>query len=527
MYADLTRNCKKYGIKSLYDNNVTWANQVRILNENFKNLGKVLGGIGVNSLKPLIGWVNKAIIAFTNFAKVISDSLGTIFGWQYEESSGAIIDVSDAVEGLGDEFSDATSGAKKLKNAILGFDELNIINKNNSASASGGSVADILLGTGEAGSWKRTEPLVSKYTSDIDNLFKLGRTISDKLSSAMESIDWDSIYAKARNFGSGLASFLNGLITPRVFGDVSKTIANSLNTAVQAALEFGRTFDFKNLGESLAAGVNNFFRTFNFGDLGKAIDTWVRGLSATIKTFLKNVTWRDVLKYFKDFFSNISLETISIAFALMEMKYLGKLLTAEVFKDFVAKTLGFSVAQGLGYTFIATALISVGIEFTKDAKEWINNIKEYGWDEGRKVTAENNSANPYKRGVTASWSDILSSATNSIKSVSDMLQKGLITNIRIPKFATGGFPEDGLFMANRSELVGSFSNGRTAVANNAQIIDGIKQGVMEAMIQSQSLGGRGGSVVIPVYLDGREVGRATANSIDDLIRGGSLKPQWI
>ena len=53
--------------------------------------------------------------------------------------------------------------------------------------------------------------------------------------------------------------------------------------------------------------------------------------------------------------------------------------------------------------------------------------------------------------------------------------------INIPQYAVGGFPEDGLFMANHNELVGQFSNGRTAVANNEQIIAGIKEGVKEAV----------------------------------------------
>ena len=47
-------------------------------------------------------------------------------------------------------------------------------------------------------------------------------------------------------------------------------------------------------------------------------------------------------------------------------------------------------------------------------------------------------------------------------------------------FAKGGFPEDGLFFANSNELVGQFSNGRTAVANNEQIIEGIAEGVESA-----------------------------------------------
>lgn len=52
---------------------------------------------------------------------------------------------------------------------------------------------------------------------------------------------------------------------------------------------------------------------------------------------------------------------------------------------------------------------------------------------------------------------------------------------KIPTFATGGFPEDGLFMANRGELVGEFSDGRTAVANNDQITKGIADAVYPAV----------------------------------------------
>ena len=52
---------------------------------------------------------------------------------------------------------------------------------------------------------------------------------------------------------------------------------------------------------------------------------------------------------------------------------------------------------------------------------------------------------------------------------------------RLPMYQTGGFPEDGLFMANHNELVGKFSNGKTAVANNEQIVAGIEYGVERAV----------------------------------------------
>lgn len=54
-----------------------------------------------------------------------------------------------------------------------------------------------------------------------------------------------------------------------------------------------------------------------------------------------------------------------------------------------------------------------------------------------------------------------------------------------PKYSTGGFPEDGLFLANHDEMIGQFS-GRNAVINNEQIVDGISDGVYRAMMQAQS-----------------------------------------
>lgn len=74
-------------------------------------------------------------------------------------------------------------------------------------------------------------------------------------------------------------------------------------------------------------------------------------------------------------------------------------------------------------------------------------------------------------------------------------------------YATGGFPDEGeLFMAregNAPELVGRIGS-RTAVANNDQIISGIRQGVYEAVSQAmQNMSG--GETVLKV--DGETLGR--------------------
>lgn len=72
---------------------------------------------------------------------------------------------------------------------------------------------------------------------------------------------------------------------------------------------------------------------------------------------------------------------------------------------------------------------------------------------------------------------------------------------RVDYFAGGGFPATGeLFIAREAgaEMVGSIG-GHTAVANNDQIVEAIKQGVYEAMQSSES----GGDWTIQIVSDGR------------------------
>lgn len=72
------------------------------------------------------------------------------------------------------------------------------------------------------------------------------------------------------------------------------------------------------------------------------------------------------------------------------------------------------------------------------------------------------------------------------------------------EFASGGFPDEGqMFIAREAgpELVGSIG-GRTAVANNDQIVEAIREGVYAAM--TAALNGQGQREV-RVYLDGKEL----------------------
>ena len=80
-----------------------------------------------------------------------------------------------------------------------------------------------------------------------------------------------------------------------------------------------------------------------------------------------------------------------------------------------------------------------------------------------------------------------------------------VPSLRVDWYANGGFPDAGqLFIAREdgAEMVGTMG-GRTAVANNDQIVEGIRQGVFEAV--SAAMSGGSNDVNVKVYLDSREI----------------------
>ena len=261
--------------------------------------------------------LNSVMQSVINFARTIANALGNIFGWTYEVSGGGLTDdFEGAASGAGDlddNLGGAADKAKKLKDYMLGIDELNVISPEEPDSGSGsgaGGAGGGGAGDAGKGEWIKGEGLLEKYKSEIDSLYELGEYIGKALTDAMNSIDWEKVYEGARNFGTGLAQFLNGLISPELFGALGRTIAGALNTALWFLNSFGKEFDWTDFGLSLATGVNEFFRTFDFYLLADTINTWAHGLLDSIIKFLETVDWKQIGTKIGDFIADIDWEGI-------------------------------------------------------------------------------------------------------------------------------------------------------------------------------------------------------------------------
>lgn len=293
----------------------SWHNQIILLKENFKELGIIVGTGLIQAIKPFVMAMNAAFKAVLTFSTNVLNALGQIFGWEVETfARGSSLDdfadtLDDVSGGIGDTASgadDTASGlekadkaAKKLKATVFGWDELNILNGadedldttsgsgSGAGSGTGGLGAGGGLGDGGIGDieykLKKTD---SKFKSAIDNLYDLGKYISDSLAKVLDGINWNKVYKKAENFGIGLADFLNGLVQPHTFESLGRTVGNSINTAMKALDSFAYTFNFHNLGSSIALGVKTALNSINWTWVRNAAVSWGYGLGEYLNGLL-------------------------------------------------------------------------------------------------------------------------------------------------------------------------------------------------------------------------------------------------
>lgn len=352
----------------------TWANSVRVLKQEFQAWGSIIGSVIINALKPFVQALSKVMLKVISFTRTVADALGAIFGWTIEISGGGATvdgmeDIAGGVGDIGDSADKSNKKAQKLKKTLLSIDEIHALDDNSDSGSGGGSGSGGSggggAGSGVDSSLKKTDGLLEKYKSSIKDLYSLGKYIGDALANAMESINWKKIYQKADNFGKGLADFLNGLISPRLFYDLGATIAGSLNTALHFLNSFGTTFDWTNFGLSIANGINGFFENFDFALLAKTINAWVQGIYTALITEAKNLSRKDILKGITDFLSNLDIKTVEIIVGTLLIKKIISLKLGSAALAFIGKSLSKAIAQAIaskiGFELVEGAGIGTAI----------------------------------------------------------------------------------------------------------------------------------------------------------------------
>lgn len=153
------------------------ANQLRVLQAQVTQCARALGNIFI----PVLNAVLPYAIALAKVIRMIANSIASLFGFKLPEvdysgiSAGAtaVGDLADNAGDASDGLGKAGKAAKKLKNALLGIDELNVLSKDDSSSGSGsGSGAGI--GGGDLGIDLPTyDFLGGAITSKVDEIVQM------------------------------------------------------------------------------------------------------------------------------------------------------------------------------------------------------------------------------------------------------------------------------------------------------------------------------------------------------------------
>ena len=119
----------------------SWANQVRVLKEQFNQLLGILGKGLIQVLTPIVQVLNKLLsylIAIGNaIAKLFGGGKITSISNTLGNASGSAGDLNNNIGDASGSLEDANNNAKKLQKTIASFDELNVLNSKDTSSSSG------------------------------------------------------------------------------------------------------------------------------------------------------------------------------------------------------------------------------------------------------------------------------------------------------------------------------------------------------------------------------------------------------
>lgn len=417
-------------------------------------LGSAFGELLMN-IMPIL---QKLIALVTTAANAISQFFAALGG------RGTYLKAVDASKEFAENTAAGAGAAKELRRQLMGFDEINRLDNPNSGGGGGGG------GSALDASKMFEESPIPQWVQDLGERLNKLKGVLLTIAGIIGGISLLRHIGELLNWGAGFDSVMKKITGIAVAIAGAVLLLDGFIDALNNGVDWGNLLEMLGGAALLVIGLG-----VAFGSTAAAIGLLISGIMLCI-VGIKD--WITTGKAATPVLTAISVGVLAI---------------------------GAAIALMTG-SWIPAVIAAVGA-----AVVWIVGK----WDE-------------IKAGWATMWNNILNSCINAVNAILSWLSPVLsfidrivsffgghsnfgtyqIANIPAPApYATGGFPEDGMFMANHGELVGQFTNGKTAVANNQQIIEGIKQGVYDAMVAS---GGR--SSEVKVYLDGKQITNAVTRN---------------
>jgi len=303
----------------------TPANQMRMLEQNLKSLARTIGSLFLPIVAKVLPYINGLVIALQRLFQWLGKLLG-VSGAGSIASQGGMGDLGDDFEDLADSAEDAQEEAEELKNTILAFDELNVLNdpnKNKKDKETGMSAAEQALldqslldlldeyekAWNEA--WARMQSKAQEIADKLTEVGKkildfihngdwanLGKYLADGINQGLEKLynllKWENVKGRIEPFVTGFAKTLNSLIDNVDFDLIGRILGAGLNTLVNTMNLWYENFDFINLGKKLAEGIRGMIDEIDWLALGHYFGNKFMSLWYTLYGLVMNFPFEEL-----------------------------------------------------------------------------------------------------------------------------------------------------------------------------------------------------------------------------------------
>lgn len=291
-------------------------------------------------LVQLIDWVSAAANAVSRFFAVLGGKS------TYTKAIKQNKDYAASLDKVG-------SSAEEAKGSLAGFDDLDVLQKNDTSSGGSGGASGGADGSGfqeesvgEISDWAQS----FKDAIDAGDWYSVGALVAQKLNEALASIDWGFVQDKAAGFATNLALALNGFVDGLDWSLLGSSIGNGINTALILAFTFLTTFNFLKFGQSIATGLNSAIGTTDFsligGTLAAALMAAINTVYGIVTTFEWSELGTSIATGISTFFSSVDWETCGLTVSGLILGILDTINTAIAETDW--QSIGNDIATFLG-----------------------------------------------------------------------------------------------------------------------------------------------------------------------------------
>lgn len=164
----------------------SWANQTRILSEQWKEFGATIGTVLMNVLLPVVKAINSLLSQLIALAQGAAQALSEAFGFELSSSADEAQSIVKSTSQAADNYSDIADNAQQAQEAqegsLASFDQMNKLNDESKSDSTGVSGAgEIMQPSGTS-----VEVDTGKADKKLSDFFKSVRTQFEKLADYLD-----------------------------------------------------------------------------------------------------------------------------------------------------------------------------------------------------------------------------------------------------------------------------------------------------------------------------------------------------